>query len=198
MFTGIITDIGTVAAIDKTGEWKFTLRTNYAPESIEIGASIACSGICLTVVERGRDSHSPWFAVEASAETRERTTLKSWAEGTHINLERALKMGDDLGGHMVSGHVDGLATLISVTPVGDSRRLVLEPPADLRYLIAAKGSVALDGVSLTVNETSGPHFSVNIIPHTLAHTTLRERKAGEALNLEIDLIARYLARLNER
>jgi riboflavin synthase len=170
---------------------ELTIATAYPVDEIALGASIACSGPCLTVVaiEPGV------FTVEASAETLARTTLGEWTEGTPVNLERALRLGDELGGHLVSGHVDGVAQLVERRPEGDSIRFTIEAPAELARYIAPKGSVALDGVSLTVNEVEGGRFGVNIIPYTLAHTSLGEARSGQRLNLEIDTIARYVARL---
>lgn len=191
MFTGIVTDIGRVRRIDKKGDTRFEFETAYDTDTIAIGASICCSGACLTVVEKGRG----WFAALASAETLSRTTMGSWREGTRVNLERALKAGDELGGHLVTGHVDGIATVKDLRPEGDSLRLSFAVPAELARFVAAKGSVALDGVSLTVNEVEGPVFGVNIIPHTRSATTLGNLRAGDAVNLEIDPIARYVARL---
>src|SRR5665213_935414 len=191
MFTGIITDIGAVRAIERRGDTRFTIATRYPARDIAIGASIACAGPCLTVVATGED----WFAVDASAETLARTTTGAWCEGTRINLERALKMGDELGGHLLTGHVDAVATLQSRRPEGDSLRLTFAVPEPYDRAIASKGAVALDGISLTVNEVEGPIFGVNIIPHTQANTTLGDILPGDRLNLEIDLIARYLARL---
>jgi len=191
MFTGIITDIGAVRAIERRGDTRFTIATRYPARDIAIGASIACAGPCLTVVATGED----WFAVDASAETLARTTTGAWREGTRINLERALKMGDELGGHLLTGHVDAVATLQSRRPEGDSLRLTFAVPEPYDRAIASKGAVALDGVSLTVNEVEGSIFGVNIIPHTQAQTTLGDARPGDRLNLEIDLIARYLARL---
>jgi riboflavin synthase len=191
MFTGIITDVGRVRAIERRGDTRFTIATHYPVGDIAIGASIACSGPCLTVVEKGNDS----FTVDASAETLARTTAGAWREGTGINLERALKMGDELGGHLLTGHVDTVATLQSRKPEGDSLRLTFSVPAPYDRAIASKGAVALDGVSLTVNEVEGAVFGVNIIPHTQRETTLGGAMPGDRFNLEIDLIARYLARL---
>jgi riboflavin synthase len=191
MFTGIITDVGAVRAVERRGDTRFTIATRYPLGEIAIGASIACSGPCLTVVAKGNDS----FAVDASAETLARTNAGSWREGTRINLERALKMGDELGGHLLTGHVDAVATVKTRRPEGDSLRLTFAVPEPYDRAIASKGAVALDGVSLTVNEVEGPVFGVNIIPHTQAETTLRDVQPGDRLNLEIDLIARYLARL---
>lgn len=191
MFTGIITDIGTVRAVERRGDTRFTIATHYPLGEIAIGASIACSGPCLTVVEKGNDC----FSVDASAETLARTTAGDWREGTKINLERALRMGDELGGHLLTGHVDAVATLESRRSEGNSLRLTFRVPAPYDRAIASKGAVALDGVSLTVNEVEGAVFGVNIIPHTQRETTLGAVKPGDRLNLEIDLIARYLSRL---
>jgi riboflavin synthase len=195
MFTGIITDLGRVRRLRRRpgpdGGSELTIATAYAVGDIPIGASIACSGPCLTVVavEPGG------FSVQASAETLARSTLGEWAEGTPVNLERALRLGDELGGHLVSGHVDGVARLVDRRPEGDSIRFTIEAPAALMRYIAPKGSVALDGVSLTVNEVEATQFGVNIIPYTLAHTSLGDTKPGQRMNLEIDTIARYVARL---
>ncbi len=193
MFTGIITDIGRVRAIEPGGDTRLAITTAFAAATIEIGASIACSGICLTVVDKGAD----WFAVDASAETLSCTTLKDWRPGTKVNLERALKVGDELGGHILAGHVDGLARIESRTAEGQSLRFVFQlPPALARY-VAPKGSVALDGVSLTVNEVEGTRFGVNIIPHSQKMTTFGGAAAGMDVNIEIDVLARYVARLKE-
>jgi riboflavin synthase len=193
MFTGIITDIGTVRAIAKAGDTRFEIATAYDLAGVGMGASIACNGCCLTVVEKGAD----WFAVQASGETLSKTTLGQWQKGTRINLERALKLGDELGGHIVSGHVDGVGQITAITPDGESRRFRFRVPAALARFIAPKGSVAIDGTSLTVNEVDGPDFGVNIIPHTQAVTTWGEIKVGQAVNIEIDMLARYVARLAE-
>lgn len=195
MFTGIITDLGRVRSIagGRGKETRLVIETHYDTAAIAIGASIACSGACLTVVETGPG----WFAVDVSAETLSRTTVGRWRKGALVNLERALKMGDELGGHLVLGHVDGVARLISATLDGESLRLVIEAPAPLRRFIAEKGSVALDGVSLTVNQVGPTSFGVNIIPHTQRETSLGEAKPDDSLNLEIDLLARYVARLAE-
>jgi riboflavin synthase len=195
MFTGIITGLGEVRRIEKRGDTRFEIACGYDTPSIAIGASIACNGCCLTVVETG--GRPNWFAAEASAETLSKTTLGSWREGARVNLERALKLGDELGGHMVSGHVDGVAAIVAVTPDGGSQRFVFEVPRDLARFIAPKGSVALDGTSLTVNEVDGQRFGVNIIPHTLKVTTWAALKPGDAVNVEIDMLARYVARLQE-
>ncbi|GAA4252217.1 riboflavin synthase [Azospirillum formosense] len=191
MFTGIITDVGRVRAVERQGDTRFTVETVFAMETVPIGASIANNGVCLTVVEKGPG----WFAVQASAETLSKTTLGGWAEGTRVNLERALKVGDELGGHIVSGHVDGVATVVDIRADGESKRFTFEAPATLAKYIASKGSVALDGVSLTVNEVDGARFGVNIIPHTQDATTFGTLKAGDRVNLEIDMLARYVARL---
>ncbi|MEX2449617.1 MAG: riboflavin synthase [Rhodospirillales bacterium] len=190
MFTGIITDIGAVRAVTPNGDMRFEIATRYDTATIALGASIACAGACLTVIETGPD----WFAVQASGETLSATTLGAWRAGTKINLERALKAGDELGGHIVSGHVDGVATVAAVTPEGDSLRLKIAPPDGLMAYIASKGSVTLDGVSLTVNEAGNLDFGVNLIPHTQKTTTLGALKSGDRVNLEIDLLARYVAR----
>ncbi len=197
MFTGIITGRGEVRAITPLGAGRDMLLTIGAPwpdtAEIALGASIAHSGCCLTVIERGPD----WFSVQASAETLSKTTMGSWVVGTQINLERALKVGDELGGHIVSGHVDGVGTVISATPENESVRWRFRAPDTLARYIAAKGSIAIDGVSLTVNEVDGPEFGVNIIPHTATATGFGQMKPGDAVNLEIDMLARYVARLAE-
>jgi riboflavin synthase len=198
MFTGIITDIGEVIRVEKRGDTRFTIATAYDPESIAVGASIACSGCCLTAVEMGRlQDGRGTFLVEASAETLSKTTLENWKLGTRVNLERAVKMGDELGGHIVSGHVDGLGEIISITPEGDSKRFRFKAPNDIARFIAQKGSVTLDGTSLTVNEVDGNFFGVNMIPHTQAVTTWGPARVGDAVNIEIDMLARYVARLAE-
>jgi riboflavin synthase len=193
MFTGIISDVGTVAALRHSGDLRARLATGYDTARIDIGASIACDGVCLTVVALGEG----WFEVQVSAETLSKTTLGGWAVGRRVNLERALRVGDELGGHIVSGHVDGVADVVSVTPEGESLRVVFEAPHHLAAFIAPKGSVALDGTSLTVNEVEGARFGVNLIPHTQAATTWGEVRAGGRVNLEIDTLARYVARLRE-
>ena len=191
MFTGIITAIGTIDKLVKDGDWQITISTPWACHDIELGASIACSGVCLTVLETGED----WFRIAASQETWDVTAVSSWQVGTKVNLERALAMGDELGGHIVSGHVDGLAELLDITPENDSHRLALRAPTELAGFIAAKGSVTLDGISLTVNDVENEVFHVNIIEHTWLHTTLHERNIGDQINLEIDMLARYVARM---
>jgi riboflavin synthase len=198
MFTGIVTDIGEVTSVEKRGDTRFTIATAYTPESIAIGASIACSGCCLTAIEMGRVADGRGsFVVEASAETLSVTSLKNWKVGTRINLERALKMGDELGGHIVSGHVDGLGKILSIMPEGDSMRFVFEAPNEIARFIAQKGSVTLDGTSLTVNEVHHNTFGVNIIPHTQTVTTWGSSRVGDIVNIEIDMLARYVARLAE-
>jgi len=195
MFTGIITDVGTVRSVLREDITRVTIGTRYDTASIPAGASIACSGVCLTVTETGRDDDGDWFAVDVSAETLACTTLGSWAQGTRVNLERAMRLGDELGGHIVSGHVDGVARIVGKTPDEGSIRFVLEVPADLAPYVAAKGSVALDGTSLTVNEVDGNRFGINIIPHTAAETTWGALDVGMAVNLEVDMLARYVARV---
>lgn len=190
MFSGIITDLGELRSVAPGGDARFVIATRYPTAEIALGASIACSGCCLTVTDKGGD----WFAATVSAETRRVTTLGVWMPGRRINLERALRLGDEFGGHIVLGHVDGVARLIERRPEGGSERLLLAAPAEVAALIASKGSVALDGVSLTVNEVRGAEFAVNIIPHTQRVTTLGSLRPGDSLNLEIDVIARYLAR----
>ncbi len=193
MFTGIITDIGTIARLERRGDLRARITTRYDTGGIDIGASIACDGVCLTAVALGAD----WFEVEISAETLSKTNLGGWADGQRVNLERALKVGDELGGHIVSGHVDGLAEVIALRDEGDSTRVRFRAPAELAGFIAPKGSVALNGTSLTVNEVEGAEFGVNLIPHTKAVTTWGQTRVGDRLNLEIDTLARYVARLRD-
>ena len=193
MFTGIISDLGELRAIDGDKDKRLVIATAYATESIAIGASVACSGVCLTMVEKNGD----WLAFDVSAETLACTTLGEWKVGDPVNLERPLTLGDELGGHMVLCHVDGVARVEASKSVGDSRRLSISAPEALAGFIAAKGSVALDGVSLTVNQVENTVFEVNIIPHTLAVTTLGGLTAGDRVNLEIDILARYVARQHE-
>jgi riboflavin synthase len=198
MFTGIVTDVGEVVAIAPRGELRrLRIACSYESESIALGASIACSGVCLTVVAVVREGARTIFEVDAAAETLAVTTVGTWVVGSCINLERALKIGDELGGHIVTGHVDGVAKILSRDDFDDMCRFWFEAPRDLSRFIAKKGSVALDGVSLTVNEVEENRFSVLLIPHTLAVTTLGARRAGDALNIEVDLMARYAARLSE-
>jgi riboflavin synthase len=191
MFTGIVTDVGRVRAVEPGGDTRFAISTAYDTVEMALGASVACAGVCLTVVDKAEG----WFAVQASAETLSCTTLGGWREGTSVNLERALRLGDELGGHIVSGHVDAVAEIVDRRPEGDSFRFVFEVPKGYEHAVAAKGSVALDGVSLTVNEVDGRRFGVNIIPHTQAKTTFGQARTGDRVNLEIDLLARYVARL---
>ena len=198
MFTGIITDVGSIKSIIPKGDTRIILNTAFDTETIDIGASIACSGVCLTVVDKGRD----WFAVDASGETLSCTNLGGWSEGTRVNLERALKVGEELGGHIVTGHVDGMGEIISVTPEGDSIILQFSTPQNLAKYIAEKGSVTINGASLTVNDVIDDAqkqtvFSINIIPHTQEKTTFSDAKVGDKVNLEIDVLARYVARMNE-
>ncbi|PCJ33762.1 MAG: riboflavin synthase [Alphaproteobacteria bacterium] len=199
MFTGIITDVGTIRKISKNGDARILLNTLFDTNTIDIGASIACSGVCLTVVDKGDD----WFAVDVSAETLSCSNLGGWTEGSCVNLERALKVGDELGGHIVTGHVDGVGEILSITPEGESKRFCFSVPANLAKYIAEKGSVTINGVSLTVNEVIDERdktsfFGINIIPHTQEKTTFSEMKIGDKVNLEIDVLARYVARMNAR
>jgi len=198
MFTGIITDIGTIISADQRGDLRLVVGTTYDMDSVAIGASIACSGVCLTVVEKANG----WFAVDASAETVSRTASGMWVAGNRLNLERALKVGDELGGHIVTGHVDGVGQIVASEAVGDSWKVTIEAPAPLAPYIAAKGSITVDGVSLTVNEVSdqaggATHFMLNIIPHTAEMTTLNTLPVGREVNLEIDVLARYLKRMED-
>ena len=199
MFTGIITDVGRIEAVEPRGDLRVRIGCGYDLSTVDLGASIACSGVCLTVVDKGRD----WFAVDVSAETRTRTAPLLWEEGKRLNLERALKVGDELGGHIVTGHVDDVVEVVAVEPEGDSLRLTIASHFALAPFIAAKGSLALDGVSLTVNKVwdepdgDGIRFDVNIIPHTATQTTFSEVEPGRWLNIEIDILARYLGRMME-
>jgi riboflavin synthase len=194
MFTGIVTDIGQVLAAERRGDLRARIATAYDATRIDIGASIACDGVCLTVVALGVSPQS-WFDVQVSAETLSRTTLGDWAPGRRVNLERSLRVGDELGGHIVSGHVDGLAEVTGLRPEGDSLRVSLRAPAALAGFIAPKGSVCLNGTSLTVNEVEGASFGVNLIPHTRSVTTWGQVRLGDRVNLEVDMLARYVARL---
>ena len=196
MFTGIVTDVGEVISLEQAGDLTARIATAYDIGSIDIGASIACEGICLTVVALGSEPKN-WFEVQVSAESVSKTNLGGWHVGKRVNLERALKVGDELGGHIVSGHVDGVARLVSQTDEGDSTRMTFEVPDTLARFIAPKGSVALNGTSLTVNEVEGTSFGVNIIPHTKTVTTWGEARDGDEINFEIDTLARYVARLQE-
>lgn len=193
MFTGIITDIGTVTELDQQGDLRARIRTKYDTSGIDIGASIASDGVCLTVIDLGAN----WYDVQISAETVSKTNIAAWTAGKRVNLERALRVGDELGGHIVSGHVDGVARVIAVRDEGDSTRVTLRAPDALARFIAPKGSVALNGTSLTVNDVDGCDFGINFIPHTKDSTTWGDVAVGDAVNLEIDTLARYVARLNE-
>ncbi|MDS9468011.1 riboflavin synthase [Paracoccus sp. MBLB3053] len=195
MFTGIITDIGTVERVEMRGDMRARIGCNYDMTGVDLGASIACDGICLTVIDKGQG----WFDVDISAETISKTAIgaNGWAEGKRLNLERALRVGDELGGHIVSGHVDGVALIEEMHDEGDSTRITFRAPDELARFIAPKGSIALNGTSLTVNEVAGSTFGVNVIPHTQTVTTWGAVKPGDAINLEIDTLARYVARLAE-
>lgn len=205
MFTGIITDIGTILKAEQRGDLRLVIGTTYDVASIDLGASIACSGACMTVVDKGVDADGNhgkggWFAIDMSAESVSRTASGLWVEGGRLNLERAAKLGDELGGHIVTGHVDGVGEIVAVRAEGDSMRLTVAVPADLAPYIAPKGSITLDGISLTVNEVSdegGTTFGLNIIPHTAEHTTLSGAAVGRKVNLEIDILARYLKRMRD-
>ena len=195
MFTGIVTDVGTVRKAEQRCDLRLEIATGYDTASIDLGASIACSGVCLTVVDKGPD----WFAVDISAETRSRTAESMWNEGTRLNLERALRLGDELGGHIVTGHVDAVGEIVGLASEGDSSRIDVKVPKELGPMIAPKGSIALDGVSLTVNEVAdlgdATSFTINIIPHTAQETTLGELAVGRHLNVEVDVLARYIDRM---
>jgi riboflavin synthase len=197
VFTGIITDVGTIEAVEKRGDLRARVSTVYDTTTIDLGASIACSGVCLTVVDKGPG----WFAVDISAESVSRSADGMWSAGTHINLERALKVGDELGGHIVTGHVDGVGNIAGVSEEGDSHRIIVAAPTELAPYIAPKGSVAIDGVSLTVNTVedtaSGVEFSINLIPHTMAMTSFAGIAPGRRVNIEIDVLARYLGRMEQ-
>ena len=200
MFTGIVTEVGRIEAVEERGDLRVRVACGFDVAGIDLGASVACSGVCLTVVDKGEG----WFALDVSAETRSRTAPGMWAQGGRLNLERALKVGDELGGHIVAGHVDGIAEVVAAAPEGDSTRLTIEAGPELAPYIAAKGSIALDGVSLTVNEVEdlpggggGVRFGVNLIPHTAARTTFDRVEPGRRLNVEADIIARYLGRILE-
>ena len=196
MFTGIVTDVGTVKSAEQRGDLRLTVGTGYDLDTVDLGASIACSGVCLTVVDKGED----WFAVDVSGETASRTAKDLWREGARLNLERSLRMGDELGGHIVIGHIDAVGEVLGACPEGDSVRIGLRVPRELGAMIAPKGSIALDGVSLTVNDVrdaddGSTHFSVNIIPHTGQNTTLGSVETGRQLNVEVDVLARYIHRM---
>ncbi len=201
MFTGIITDIGTVRDVSIDGDTRIVIDTHYDTAGIDIGASIACSGVCLTVVDKSAPGAPAWFAADVSGETISRTAQGQWAEGRRLNLERAMKVGEELGGHIVTGHVDGIAEITSISAEGDSKRIEISVSRDIAPYIAAKGSITVDGVSLTVNQVvdsaSGTRFGINIIPHTQAVTTLGALEVGHAVNIEIDVLARYLSRMRD-
>ena len=196
MFTGIVTDVGIVRSAEQRGDLRLVIESGYDMDTVDLGASIACSGACLTVVDKGED----WFAVDVSGETVSKTARDRWREGARLNLERSLRLGDELGGHIVTGHVDAVGAVVGICRDGDSKRIGISVPCALGPMIAAKGSVALDGVSMTVNdvreaEDGTTHFSVNVIPHTAEHTTLGELAQGLQLNVEVDLLARYIDRM---
>ena len=197
MFTGIITDIGTVTAVEQRGDLRLTIATGYDTAGLAIGASVACSGVCLTVVAKAPGQ----FSVDVSGETQSRTARGQWTVGRRFNLERALKVGDELGGHIVTGHVDAVGQVLAVEPVGDSTRITIQVPKDIAPFVAPKGSICLDGVSLTVNTVAdnadGAAFTINVIPHTAEWTTFDTVKPGDDLNIEIDVLARYLARMKQ-
>jgi riboflavin synthase len=202
MFTGIITDIGTIENAEQRGDLRLVIGCSYDMDYVAIGASIACSGVCLTVVDKGNRENSGWFAVDLSGETVACSANGLWTQGTKVNLERALKVGDELGGHIVTGHVDGVGHVVSIGNEGDSWQITIAAPAALAPYIAAKGSITVDGVSLTVNavsdqEDGAAHFTLNIIPHTAAMTTLGDLKTDQHVNLEIDVLARYLKRMED-
>ncbi|PXA86148.1 riboflavin synthase [Nostoc sp. 3335mG] len=202
MFTGIITDIGTVRGVEQRGDMRLVIDSGYDMGGVDLGASIACSGACLTVVDKAPAGEKGWFAVDVSHETIARTAPGLWQQGARLNLERALKVGDELGGHIVTGHVDGIGTLVGTCPEGDSIRIGISAPQALAPYLAAKGSITVDGVSLTVNEVADQpdgsvHFALNIIPHTQALTTLDDLTPGRKFNLEIDILARYLGRMEQ-
>jgi len=196
MFTGIVTDVGTVRSAEQRGDLRLVIATGYDMDTVDLGASIACSGACLTVVDKGDD----WFAVDVSAETVSKTAADHWHEGSRLNLERSLRLGDEVGGHIVTGHVDAIGTVVGISPEGDSKRVGIKVSQALGPMIAAKGSVALDGVSMTVNDVreaddGSTHFSVNVIPHTGEHTTLGALAPETQLNVEVDVLARYIDRM---
>ena len=194
MFTGLVSDIGKVRHVERRGDTHVVIATHYDVSAVDTGASIACSGICMTVVDKG-SAKDRWFAVTASGETLSRTTLGHWKAGDAVNLERPMRVGDEFGGHIVTGHVDAVARIVGAVPEGESLRLTVEVPPKLAQFVAPKGSVALDGVSLTVNDVDGARFGVNIIPHTRSVTTFSRARPGVKMNFEIDLLARYVARL---
>lgn len=197
MFTGIVTDIGVVHSVNDLGDRRIRIVTNYDTETIDMGASIASDGVCLTVVDKGTEAGSFWYDVDVSAETLRRSNLGAWTTGTRVNLERSLRLGDEMGGHLVTGHIDGTADIVVMEDEGASTKVTFDAPANLAKFIAAKGSVALNGTSLTVNDVDGTTFTVNMIPHTKQVTNWGDAKVGDKVNLEIDTLARYVARLTE-
>lgn len=201
MFTGIITDIGTIGSVEQRGDTRVVVHTSYDTATIDLGASIACSGVCLTVIDKSGAGAPGWFAVDVSGETIRRTAQGQWTEGRRLNLERAMKVGEELGGHIVTGHIDGVAEIAAVTSDGDSKRIQIAVSSSLAPYIATKGSITIDGVSLTVNDViddaSGTRFTINLIPHTQAVTTLGTLSPGVAVNIEIDVLARYLSRMRD-
>lgn len=199
MFTGIITDVGTIASVEALADTRVVIRSSYDPATIDLGASISCSGVCLTVIDKGSDADGHWFAVDVSGETISRTAQGQWRAGRRLNLERAMKLGDELGGHIVTGHVDGIGEIASVVEEGGSKRIRITAGPDIAPFVAAKGSITLDGVSLTINSVEDAPgqvtIGVNIIPHTAAVTTIGDLVSGEPINIEIDVLARYLGRM---
>lgn len=194
MFTGLIQDIGTVRSVEKRGDWRIVIDTHLDLGAIALGASLACDGCCLTLVDKAEK----WFAVDVSPETLDKTTIGEWEKGRRVNLEPSLKLGDELGGHLVSGHVDGRAVLQSLAPSGDSTAMIIKVPALLERFMAKKGSVTLDGIALTINEVEGDLINVNVIPHTQYHTTIQYKHEGDAMNIEVDMLARYVARMLDK
>jgi len=199
MFTGIVSDVGTIRTAETRGDLRVVVETAYDTAGIDLGASIACSGVCLTVVDKGVEGGRGWFAVDVSGETTSRTAQGQWSAGRRLNLERAMKLGEELGGHIVTGHVDGVAEVVEIAPEGDSKRITIRVPGDLAPFLAPKGSVTVDGVSLTVNtvedRADGTRFAINLIPHTQKVTTLGGLTPGQPVNIEIDVLARYLQRM---
>lgn len=199
MFTGIISDVGAIRSVEARGDTRVVVDTAFDTTTVDLGASIACSGVCLTVIDKGHDERGGWFAVDVSGETLSRTAQGQWSAGKPLNLERAMKLGDELGGHIVTGHVDGIAEVLGVRAEGDSKWIGFSVPSELAPFLASKGSVTVDGVSLTVNDVDDQggitQFTINVIPHTQAHTTLGTLEAGQAVNIEIDVLARYLQRM---
>jgi len=197
MFTGIVTDMGTILAIENRGDHRIRIATSYDVSGVDMGASVASDGVCLTVVDKGQDGSQNWYDVDVSSETLRKSNLGDWSVGTRVNLERSLRLGDEMGGHLVSGHIDGTADIVAMEHEGASTKFTFDAPENLAKYIAPKGSVALNGTSLTVNDVDGTKFTVNIIPHTKDVTTWGLSKTGDRVNLEIDTLARYVARLTE-